>query len=254
MAEETLHLVKVPLRADRLVAIAKRRQISVRSLDEGYLAHCLLTELWQASAPAPFVLRGSGRTLDAWGYSRLDAYALIEHARAFGDPSVLGALEGVEAIASKAMPRFEKGRRVGFLARVCPVARLASARDGHRAGAEVDVFLSRCFSTEPAVAVSREAVYREWFAGRIGDPAVAGARLDQTRVAGIARARLVRRTQGSQREAKSLERPDVRLEGDLVIEDGDAFLRLLARGIGRHRAFGFGALIIVPPGTTHDRV
>lgn len=254
MAEETLHLVKVPLRADRLVAIAKRRQINVRSLDEGYLTHCLLAELWQANAPAPFVLRGSGRTLDAWGYSRLDAPALIGHARAFGDPAILDALDGIEAIASKAMPRFDKGRRVGYLARVCPVARLATARDGHRAGAEVDVFLSRCFSAGPSVSLSREAVYREWFVGRVGDTAVTGARVDHTRVAGIARVRLVRRTQGIERAARSLERPDVRLEGDLVIEDGDAFLRFLAHGVGRHRAFGFGALMIVPPGTTHDRV
>lgn len=253
MSEQTLHLVKVPLRADKLVAIAKRRQIRIRDLDDGYLVHCLLAEIWQAQAPAPFVLRGNGRTLDVWGYSRADASELIEHARAFGDPSILDALDGVGTICSKAMPHLERGRGVGFLARVCPVARLAKSKNGHRAGAEVDVFLSRCFAVGGDVAVSREAVYREWFAARLEDTAATGARLARVTVAGITRTRIVRRTQGAARQARVLERPDVHLEGDLLIEDGEAFLRFLAHGIGRHRAFGFGALIVVPPGTTHPR-
>lgn len=251
MSDKALHLVKVPMRADRIVAIAKRRQISVRQLDEGYLVHCLLSELWQQQAPAPFVVRGNGRVVDVWGYSETGAPELIEHARSFGDPSILDALENVDAISSKTMPRFDADRRVGFLTRVCPVARLAKATNGHRAGAEIDVFLSRCFSAGPDIAVSREASYREWFAQRLSDTATSGARVARVSIAGIARTRIIRRTQGGERSAKMLERPDVRIEGDLVIENGDVFLRFLAHGVGRHRAFGFGALIVVPPGTSH---
>jgi CRISPR system Cascade subunit CasE len=250
MSDHTLHLVKVPLRADKLVAMARRRQINVRNMDDGYFAHCLLTELWQENAPAPFVLRGNGRTLDAWGYSPTNAARLMEHARAFGDPSILEALDG-DAIASRAMPRFDRGRRVGFLTRVCPVTRLIRPTNGHRAGAEIDVFLAKCFSLGSDVAVSREATYREWFANRLADSTVSGAMPARVTVAGIARAHVVRRTQGNERKARTLQRPDVHLEGDLIIEDGDTFLRFLARGVGRHRAFGFGALMVVPPGTSH---
>jgi len=253
MTEQALHLVKVPLRPDKLVAVATRRQIRVRDLDDGYLVHCLLTELWQENAPAPFVLRGNGRTLDAWGYSRADAATLVDHARAFGDPSVTGVLGDIDAITSKEMPFLDEGRRVGFLTRVCPVARLSSATNGHRAGAEVDVFLAKCFSAAPDASVSREAVYREWFAERLRDVGATGARVACVRVAGMARTRIVRRTHATTREAKALERPDVHLEGDLIIEDGRAFLDFLARGVGRHRAFGFGALMLVPPGTSHGR-
>ncbi|MGI8498963.1 MAG: type I-E CRISPR-associated protein Cas6/Cse3/CasE [Gemmatimonadaceae bacterium] len=251
MSEQRLHLVKVPLRADRLVSLAKRRHIPIRDLDDGYLTHCLLTELWQATAPAPFVLRGAGRTLDVWGYSQSSAPELIDHARAFGDPAILDTLDGVETISSKAMPRFERGRRVGFLARVCPVARLSKSTNGHRAGAEVDVFLSKAFVAGSTASLAREAIYREWFTSKLSDPASTGVLVERVRVAAIARTRLVRRTQGDAREARPLERPDVRVEGDLVIDDGNAFLRFLAHGIGRHRAFGFGALIVVPPGTSH---
>lgn len=251
MPEEPLYLVKIPLRAERLIAIAKRRGISLRSLDDGYLTHCLLTELWQSQAPAPFVLRGNGRTLDIWGYSRTAGSALIEHARAFGDPGILGAIDDLDTISSRPIPQFDHGRRVGFLLRVCPVARLANASNGQHAGAEVDVFLAKAFGAGANGPPSRDHVYREWLKERLGDTTVCGARVADVRIAAISRTRLVRRTQGTERQAKTLERPDVRFEGELTIEDGGVFVRFLARGVGRHKAFGFGAMMIVPPGTSY---
>jgi CRISPR system Cascade subunit CasE len=248
---EALFLVKVPLHADKLVAIARRRALPLRDLDDGYLSHCVMRELWQERAPAPFVLRGSGRALDAWGYSRADAAGLIEHARAFGDPSLLTAVGDLGTIASKAMPRFKTGCRIGFLLRACPVVRLAGAKSGHRAGAEIDAFLAQCFAVGKETAVSREEVYRDWLTKRLGRQAATGVTVERVRVAGMARERLVRRTHGEERKANRLERPDVRFEGDLVVADGERFLACLAHGVGRHRAFGFGALILVPPGTSH---
>lgn len=251
VADPELHLVKIPVRADKLVSLAKRRHIRLRDLDAGYLIHCLLTEVWQETAPAPFVLRGAGRSYDVWGYSRASALELVDHARAFGDPGILDAIDGINAISSRAVPRFSQGRRVGFLTRVCPVARLATAANGHRAGAELDVFLSKAFVAGPAAHLSREAVYRTWLTERLSASDATGATVENVRVASMGRIHLIRRTQGEIREAKPLERPDVRIEGDFVVQDGDTFLRFLERGIGRHRAFGFGAVMLVPPGTSH---
>lgn len=253
MSDTALHLVKVPLRVEKLVQVAKRRDLSVRDLDDGYLAHCVLRELWRELAPSPFVLRGRGRLLDAWGYTKADAAALAGRAREFGDPSLLDAIDGVEKIASKEMPRFEVGRRVGFLLRACPVTRLATPRDGHRVGAEIDAFLARCFQVGAGVKVSREDVYRAWLDARLRDSGHSGVTVKRVAVAGFSRERLVRRTQGQGRSAKRLERPDVRFAGELVVTDSRRFLELLARGVGRHRAFGFGALIVVAPGTPYPR-
>jgi CRISPR system Cascade subunit CasE len=47
-------------------------------------------------------------------------------------------------------------------------------------------------------------------------------------------------------DAGRIERPNAVLEGTLTVGDPDAFARLLARGIGRHRAFGFGMLLLKP--------
>lgn len=252
MPDTPLHLLKVPLRADRLAAIAQRRGISLRTLDDGYLAHCLLTELWQSAAPRPFVLRGNGRTLDVWGYSESDAAALKDHARLFGDPATIEALGGLEEIASRAVPTVAPGRKVGFLLRACPIARLANSANGNHHGAEVDVFLAKSFSARSGDGPSREDTYRQWLMDHL-NRASSGVRSANLRVAAFARTRLVRRTQGAERRAMTLERPDVRFEGDFVVEEGAVFRNFLARGVGRHKAFGFGALILVPPGTSYPR-
>ena len=249
---DSLHLVKIPVRPDKLMAMARNRAFGLREVDDGYLCHRLMRELWQERAPAPFVLRGNGRTLDVWGYSNSDAGALVEHARAFGDPSLLAAITDLDAVASKGMPRFDAGRRVGFLLRACPVVRLARATNGHVVGAEVDAFLAQCFAVGKDIAVSREQVYRDWLDAKINQPGRTGVTLDRLRVAAMSRERPVRRTQGGERKARRLERPDVRFEGELEVVDSGRFHELLARGVGRHRAFGFGAMILAPPGTTHS--
>jgi CRISPR system Cascade subunit CasE len=45
----------------------------------------------------------------------------------------------------------------------------------------------------------------------------------------------------------------VKFDGDLIVADGERLLDFLARGVGRHRAFGFGAVMLVPPGTPYPR-
>ena len=248
---ESLHLVKIPVRPAKLVAVGRRRKLTASQVDEGYLMHCLLRELWQQQAPMPFVLRGRGRVLDVWGYSRVDAATLVDHARAFGDPSLLAAIADLDAIDSKVMPCFAAERRLGFLLRACPVVRLARATHEHRAGAEVDAFLARCFAASEDGPESRESVYTEWLTEKVDHPEITGVKLDRVRVASMARERLLRRTHGTPRTASALERPVVRFEGDLVVQDGQRFQAWLAHGVGRHRAFGFGAVMLVPPGTTH---
>lgn len=249
---DTVHLVKIPLSADRLAAMARRRRLPLRDLDDGYLCHCVLRELWHEQAPAPFVLRGRGRTLTAFGYAPADASSLIDHARAYGDPDVFDVIQSIDLVASKPMPVFESGRRLGFQLRACPVVRLGRGAKAYRPGAELDAFLAHTVAGEGNAVLPREEVYRRWLADRLNRRETTGVEAVAVRVAGFARERLVRRSQGAERQARTLERPDVRFEGDLVVSDGHQFNRWLAHGVGRHRAFGFGALMIVPPGTTYS--
>lgn len=250
---ERLHLVRVPFRVDALVRLARMRGVSVRNLDEGYFAHSILREIWQEIAPAPFLLRGGGNALQAWGYSIADHEQLRERA-ARAEPHLIGALDGgPSAVESKAIPSFAAGKRIGFLVRVCPIVRLSNGRGGKK-GREVDAFLARCWASGDDQVVSREATYSEWFADRV-TPQRSGFRVERVSVDAFQRERFVRRTQrGSDgvRRGKTIERPDVRLSGELVVENPDLFAETLGRGIGRHKAFGFGMLLLARPGESWE--
>ena len=63
---------------------------------------------------------------------------------------------------------------------------------------------------------------------------------------------VLRRTQRTEpevaRSSRVVSGPDVVLGGQLRVIRPDAFARLVARGVGRHRAFGYGMLLLHPPG------
>ena len=67
--------------------------------------------------------------------------------------------------------------------------------------------------------------------------------LESATLASFQRTRAVRRLRGAYSEG-----PDALMRGTLEITDGSAFTKLLAGGIGRHRAYGYGMLLLRPAG------
>ncbi len=236
-----LHMVRLSLGQPELFALGRARRLPPHRVDMGYLVHCVLDDLFGRHALRPFWVADShGRQLDVLAYTRLTQDALQQHARAYSDPSVYAACD-VENLALKPLPsRWPEGQRVGFEVRACPIVRKSGAGGKHRAGAEMDVFLDRCWESGDSVHVDREAVYRDWLAERLTGRG--GARLIEGALGRFRLARMLRRTQGDDRTAVFCERPDATLRGVLEIEDSAAFDALLATGIGRHKAFGFGML------------
>lgn len=243
--EAPLRMVSLSAHPQRMAELARRRQLPPHAMDPGYLTHCLLGELFGEQAPRLFSVE-----IEKSGFWRVLAYghvpgdALREHADAFAPPELHSAVDWA-GFADKGMPAaWREGLRLGFACRACPVVRRASDGPHQAAGAEVDAFLARCSQVGLDVLVDREAVYREWVTAQI--ERLGGAKVLGVRVVSYERARLFRRTQGEVRKASHLERPNVRFEGELEITDSVAFSRLLARGVGRHRAFGFGMLLLRP--------
>lgn len=56
----------------------------------------------------------------------------------------------------------------------------------------------------------------------------------------------VRRNGGKPKQIKRGWWPDATMEGLLEVQRPEAFAELMARGCGRHRAFGFGMLLLRP--------
>jgi len=255
MADENpLSLLRLDLDPARLAAVAHRQHMPPVQSDLGYPLHALLSDLFGDNAAQPFRLFAeTTRAPHLLAYTRSQEAELREHATRYADPSFHAACNW-STFALKALPpTWQLGLRLGFEVRACPVVRLAHEvtveHHGHprtyRRGSEVDAWQHRCWLAPEPEEVTREQAYREWLLERLEGT----ARLLQAGLHSFRRVRLARKGQRGEdrRSWKTLERPDALLTGDLEILDGPAFTELLARGVGRHAAFGFGMLLLRPP-------
>jgi CRISPR system Cascade subunit CasE len=238
---EDLYLIRMKFDLRRLYHLARRPALSHQPTDVCYLTHCALRELFPDRPPGPFCVMGTkGQTMEVLAYSGEPADALMARARRGGLPDQ--ALEWA-SFASKKMPgSFAVGSRFRFRVRTCPVVRKARGSRRFRPKAEVDAFLSAVEKVGEGVTVDRESVYRRWLEDGIAREG--GARCESVRLAAMLRSRFSRRDR--ERMAITIDRPDVTFEGTIVVTDSGGFRKLLVRGLGRHRSFGFGMMLLRP--------
>lgn len=270
----TLHMLHLPLRQRALMAYGRSQGLvsGARAVDDGYLVHALLARLFPPHTMLCFDLQQDDSGSAVLAYSRSDAAGLIA-ARSAADQAI-----GWDAVRSKQMPEILAGRTLAFRVRVCPVVRVGKRHPRFMPGAEVDPFVALtereratreaatpCVCPEEIRAEvikagpEREEVYRAWLAARL-HPA---ATLEQARMVALRGARLWRkggagtgaaeRMRGGARPRfgprVAIDRREAVFEGVLRVDDPVAFAALLARGVGRHRAFGYGMLLLRPVST-----
>lgn len=235
-----------------------RRLAAVRGLapDEGRMLHHALGECFGRGAIQPFRLlpgRNGSRHATLYGYARATRDELLETSHEVATPE-LAALFDFQRLALRPMPdMWRTGRRLAFDLRCIPVRRLLRplepwpgerAPESYRKGAELDVYLVDAMRQHPEGLPEgcdrmrlRETLYLAWLAERLA-PA---ARLDgeATHLASFRRAAI-------RRGVRQQTAPDAVFHGELTITDPEAFAQLLARGVGRHAAYGFGMLLLRP--------
>jgi CRISPR system Cascade subunit CasE len=228
-----LHLIRLPLHPPRLIRFAFEHGIRQEDETLGYTLHAWLTALFGEAAPKPF--RYFERRQEVLAYAPLDAQSLSMIAEERGSLAALAALDATN-VASKPMPtEWRAGQRVHLEVLTCPVSR----KDAE----EKDVYL-RALDRQDDATPSRAEVYRQWFA-RQWQEAVA---LEQVELLGMsARACLLRRARHGSNRLLSIERPQALFAAEAVIREPTRFADYLTRGIGRHRAFGFGMVLLAPP-------
>lgn len=260
----TLWMLRLPLEVNALARYAAERGwMHSRGHDEGRTLHHLLVETFGKTEVAggekcafqPFrmlVAPKGGASL--YGYSALPPETLRDTARIAAPPEAL-ALLPLDRMQAKPMPEdWREGQMLGFDLRAVPVVRLNTEipaavdhhgrpRKGWRAGAEVDAFLAHVLRSAPGgdpmeQETRREGIYFDWLTTRLA-PAAELVR-SHTRMARFQRIRIARDTLS--------EVPEAVFHGSLRITDPAAFAHLLARGVGRHCAYGYGMLLLRAPG------
>ncbi len=247
-----LHLVRMNVDTAALYRFARKSHLPARDFDDGYAVHAFMAALFDhgaspetRAAPKPFrVIDPTRRVVEVLGYAALDHRALAQRAKSFADPVVWGVCD-VDRMASRPVPKFEQGAQLGFSVRVCPVRRVAKRGNQQKARAEIDVFLAKAWElNNPEIELDREAVYRDWLAEEIekdGAAELRSAVLESFRLG-----RQHRRTHGQDRQGARVRHPEAHFDGVLVVRDPALFAARLRRGLGRHRSFGFGMLLLKP--------
>jgi len=180
-------------------------------------------------------------------YSLTGLSDLSAHAAAFADPTFSIPL-GLASAAEKLLPAFfPEAARYGFRVRVRPTSRVGkyTGPGGQVATAkERDAYLAALSKDGQKGVPTRESVYRAWLARHLE---FGGAVPDTAALTQFSLSRVLRRDRspGSTRP-RIIEGPDAVLTGTLRVMDSMRFAELLCRGVGRHRAFGFGMLLLRP--------
>ncbi len=242
---EDFHLIHLRPKLDRLLPWAQRQGLipDRGQGDLGYAFHAALRAAFADLAPQPFSFR-SGQGLLAYT-KQAEAIRL---AVAMATPEVADML-GLDVtpqspgLLIRPFPTsWKAGQLLSFEVRVRPVVR--------KEDKELDAFLAAA-QRMPDAVLSREAVYVDWLKRQFEDV----ADLHEVRMTEFSLSAVVRRAapqaEGA-RPKRPVQGPDAVFTGVLRVRDSAAFAALVTRGIGRHRAFGFGMLLLKPVAAAWD--
>lgn len=253
---EPVHLIHAPIDMRAFSRWAGERGLLRRgSFDPDFALHILLAAMFGKRALQPFRLFWSERRPSAalYAYADADQEALQEIAAAVAPPDSLAPLNPAR-LRSKPMPTdFTVGRRLGFDLRVRPVRRLR--RELHDTqtgrvvtqGREIDAFRLVILQRFPdgwrerdgyekRAGLSRESIYAAWLAERLKGAVT----LEECRLSAFSRSRAVRGY------GPGPEGPDATMQGVLTVDGPNLLARRLREGVGRHRAYGYGMLLLRP--------
>lgn len=242
----TLHLVRLRPDLPRLVAFAAAARVLPRGGDLGYAIHLALRRALGTAAPQPFRLIEP--TGELYGYAG-DAAAL-EAAAAL--PAMTAEIESaraalaIDGLAIRPMPtEWRRGARYRAEVRLRPVRRTGKDKRRPDRPGEHDAFGLAVRGLPPDQWPAPQQIYLGWTRQKLKD---GGAEpLDDLRLVAMTRTEVMRRRHaGPGAACRCFDGPDITVAGTVAVADPAAFAALLARGVGRHRAFGFGMMLLRP--------
>ena len=223
----TLYMVRAELNYETFAKWRADGQME----DTDHAVHCLLKESFGTLAPKPFWVHRSKNKKNGviYGYGQ-ESHDVLRDAMSMSADPVHTYIMPQGSILSKPMPEEWKiGKQLAFDVRIIPLTRLGNK--------EMDVYLRNDNATR-----SRHEVYGEWLRKQIEQQGA--ATIDRLAMLSHKHVHYSRKPGQVYHNAQG---PDVEMRGTLCVADSDAFINLLTRGIGRHRAYGYGMMRLDHP-------
>lgn len=222
----TLHMARMRINKPNLTEWMKDREFE----DRDYALHTLLSSTFGNRIIRNF------RLLTPTNPSQSILYAYTDHiqedlrstAQAVAEPLMMSVIEH-DTIMTKPMPEnWRENQLIGFNIRARP------HRRKHHLNIEIPVY------PKPSNPHQRYEAHTAWMAEKL-------------RQSNTVSPQMIAIT--SQAETHALRHPtarpvfgtDVIFQGNMTITDPEAFNELLAKGIGRHKAYGYGMVLLAPP-------
>ena len=253
--QRQLRMVRADLNPHRMRTWMKSRGFA----DPDHGMHCLINESFgPALAPKPFRVTLHPRTgaLAFHGYTKTGTEELRDAASAYQGPAQAGVLDP-GSIQGKEMPRdWETGRRLGFELRIRPVIRINQEHENmspatkhfialgmvqpknERDAYQWDRMKREYHGEEPR---QRLEVYTEWLQARFEQAGGAEVASGDMVITSFRSNKAIRRASG-----KPVSGPDATVGGVLTIAGPEAFGQMIEHGVGRHRSYGFGMILLRP--------
>lgn len=237
----TLHLARIGIDPQALRTYAAMTRTGD---DDGlYATHHALRKMFGDNAPQPFHAVLSGPEPHVVGYLDAERAGLLASMEGKGDAVLRRVFS--DRVLTREMPAvWEDGARLSFRLRGRTVVRyseevadLVEKTTGWRPPAEVDAVLAA--SRKTGTPADPNEVCREWLERRLGDVATV-----ETFVLKDYRQVSSKRSSHGPDGRVMVPGPDATMAGILTVHDGERFAGMLARGIGRHSAFGYGMMMV----------
>lgn len=247
-----MHLTQIKIDTRLLSELAREHRLPISTADAGYRMHVGLTSVFGDAAPKPFWIRDTdGQHADVLGYADQDKKGLQGAAQMHASSLAYEMCEW-NRLHCKPMPGADvlEDQALSFKLRACPIVRKGSAGQGinldgetvkWRAGERMDAFLSQALSSGDDI--TRSEAYASWLRRQF-DVRDGGAEIQSVSLEAFNLKEVTRRAQGT--TMKQQTKPMVLLSGRLQVREPEDFLSILSSGLGQHKSFGCGMMLIRP--------
>lgn len=237
-----IHIIQFQIQTHNLILNLRNRGLKMRpnDTDIGYLIHSWIMATFEQNPFHCFHFDVHPRHANILAYSDYSAEDILKNKKQ-QEQSVENAINW-DTFQSKMLPEiWPKHTTLQFETSVCPTTRVTDTITKKQQ--EIDMYLYHKNSGQNKYML-REDIYIDWFQHKIHTDIAQVSNLEVTKFQVQSMVRKTHTQHPQQSKSRNISLPICTIQGTITIQDSDKFTTLLTKGIGRHKAFGMGMLLL----------